>query len=129
MTVYVDNARHAYGRMVMCHMFSPDIGELHEMADRIGIARKWFQDPRTMPKVSWPHYDIAKVKRALAVTAGAVECDRYCMVAMAAVINRDADPLRLIWPLADPTKPFAPAAHVPTWLAAQGYPQHPLFSG
>lgn len=37
----------------------------------------------------------------LAVTAGAVECDRYCMVAMAAVITDAADPLRLIRPLAD----------------------------
>jgi hypothetical protein len=125
-TVYVDTARHAYGRMIMCHMFSPDLDELHAMADRIGVARRWFQNPRTMSKVSWPHYDIAKSKRALAVSFGAVECDRYCMVAMAGVINGDADPLRLIRPLADPNKSFAPAAHVPAWLAEQGFPQRDL---
>lgn len=121
MTVYVDNAAHPYGRMVMCHMFSPDIAELHAMADRIGVARRWFQDPAAMPKVSWPHYDIAKSKRALAVAAGAVECDKYCMVAMAAVIKGDEDPLRIIRALT--VGDFAPAAHVPAWLDAQGYPQ------
>jgi hypothetical protein len=122
MTVYVDTAQHAFGRMIMCHMFSPDLAELHAMADRIGVARRWFQDPTRMSKVSWPHYDIAKSKRALAVAAGAVECDRYCMVAMAAVITGATDPLRLIRPLADTSKAFAPAAHVPSWLAAQGFP-------
>jgi hypothetical protein len=123
MSVYVDNATHGYGRMIMCHMFSPNLDELHAMADRIGVARKWFQNPATMRKVSWPHYDIAKSRRALAVSFGAVECDKYCMVAMAAVIEGKVDPLRLIRPLADVSKGFAPAAHVPQWLADQGYPQ------
>lgn len=99
--VYVDEAKHAYGRMLMCHMFSPDLDALHAMADRIEVARKWFQDPRTMPKVSWPHYDIAKSKRALAVAAGAIECDRYQMVVMSKVVmNRvyglKSDPLAVL---------------------------------
>jgi hypothetical protein len=47
------------------------------MADRIGVARKWFQVP---PKASFWHYDIAKSKRALAVEAGAIECDRNAFV-------------------------------------------------
>ncbi len=42
------------------------------MADRIGVARRWFQAP---PKASFWHYDIAKSKRGLAVAAGAIECD------------------------------------------------------
>lgn len=116
MTVYVDDAQHAFGRMIMCHMFSPNLEQLHAMADRIGIARRWFQDPRTMPKVSWPHYDIAKGKRTLAVKFGAVECDRYQMVAMAGVIRGQDDPLRLV-------RALPAAAHVPAWLAGQGYPQ------
>jgi hypothetical protein len=29
--------------MVMCHMLADTSAELHEMADRIGIARKWFR--------------------------------------------------------------------------------------
>jgi hypothetical protein len=55
---------------------TPD--DLHAMADRIGIARRWFQEP---PKASFWHYDIAKTKRALAVAAGAIECDRNAFVA------------------------------------------------
>lgn len=64
MTVYVDDMKANFGRMIMCHMIATDEAELHAMADRIGIARKWFQGD---------HYDIALSKRALAVAAGAVE--------------------------------------------------------
>jgi hypothetical protein len=99
MTVYVDDAAHGFGRMIMCHMFSPDIEELHRMAAAIGVQRKWFQDPRTMQKVSWPHYDIAKSKRALALQLGAQAVDRYQMVAMACIVKhrygfRPQNPLR-----------------------------------
>lgn len=80
MSVYVDKAIYGYGRMVMCHMIADTPDELHAMADRIGVARKWFQDPLTM-NVSTPHYDICKSKRALAVEAGAIECDRNAFVA------------------------------------------------
>ena len=73
MSVYVDDMRADFGRMKMCHMIADTLEELHAMADRIGVARKWFQDPETMPKVSSPHYDIALSKRALAVQFGAVE--------------------------------------------------------
>lgn len=69
MTVYVDDMKAPYGRMIMCHMVTddPTFEELHRMADLIGVARKWFQGN---------HYDIAKSKRALAVQAGAVEITR-----------------------------------------------------
>lgn len=77
MSVYVDNAIYGYGRMVMCHMIGDLPDELHAMADLIGVARKWFQAP---PKASFWHYDIAKSKRALAVEAGAIECDRNALV-------------------------------------------------
>lgn len=79
MSVYVDAAKYRYGRMVMCHMIADTPEELHAMADRIGVARRWFQDPKTM-NVSFPHYDIAKSKRELAVEAGAIECDRTAFV-------------------------------------------------
>jgi hypothetical protein len=61
--------------MIMCHMVADTPNELHAMADRIGVARRWFQDPKTMG-VSTPHYDVCRSKRALAVAAGAIECDR-----------------------------------------------------
>jgi len=70
MAVYVDDMRAAYGRMVMCHMLADTDDELHAMAARIGVARRWWQSPE---KTSGSHYDIALSKRALAVAAGAVE--------------------------------------------------------
>ena len=63
-TVYVDESIWPFGRMMMCHMMSDAEDELHEMADRIGIQRRWYQGD---------HYDISKSKRKLAVGAGAVE--------------------------------------------------------
>lgn len=78
MSVYVDRARNGYGRMIMCHMIADSSDELHAMADRIGVARRWFQTP---PKASFWHYDIAQSKRALAVDAGAIDCDRNMFVA------------------------------------------------
>lgn len=73
MGVYVDDAVHGYGRMLMCHMIADTAEELHRMAERIGIARRHYQSPA---KVSFPHYDICKSKRAEALKAGAVEIDR-----------------------------------------------------
>jgi hypothetical protein len=70
MTVYVDDMRARYGRMVMCHMLADADDELHAMAARIGVARRWWQSPE---KTSGSHYDIALSKRALAVQSGAVE--------------------------------------------------------
>lgn len=64
MTVYVDDMRAQFGRLVMCHMIADTEGELHRMADAIGVARKWYQGD---------HYDISLSKRALALVAGAVE--------------------------------------------------------
>ena len=57
MTVYVDNARNGYGRMILCHMLADTLEELHEMADAIGMKRSWFQ-----PK-STPHYDVCLMRR------------------------------------------------------------------
>lgn len=71
MSVYVDSAFHRFWRMKMCHMIADTLEELHAMADRIGVDRRWFQ-----AKASFPHYDVCKSKRTLAVKAGAIECHR-----------------------------------------------------
>lgn len=122
MSVYVDIAIHTMRGRRMCHMFSPDVAELHAMAARIGLRRRWFQDPLTM-RVSWPHYDIDVASRTIALGFGAIACDRYQTLAMAAIIQGRPDKLQRIHALADPNKEFAPAAHVPAWLAEQGFPQ------
>ena len=63
--------------MTMCHMLADTVEELHEMADKIKVPRKWFQNAR------YPHYDICKSKRALAVKFGAKEIRRKEYVAIA----------------------------------------------
>ena len=63
-TVYVDNMRAGYGRMVMCHMLGDSEAEVHAMANCIGVARRWYQGD---------HYDICLAKRSLAIKSGAVE--------------------------------------------------------
>lgn len=75
MSVYVDNPIFRYGRMIMCHMLADTLGELHVMADKIGVARRNFQND-----ASTPHYDICKAKRAIAVKHGAIEADRRMVV-------------------------------------------------
>jgi hypothetical protein len=72
MAVYVDDMQAGYGRMVMCHMLADTDDELHTMADRIGVARRWHQKNGTPHS----HYDICKAKRALAVEFGAIEIGR-----------------------------------------------------
>lgn len=69
MTVYVDDMNADYRGMKMSHMLADTDEELHAMADRIGVQRKWWQSPTT---TSGSHYDIALSKKALAIKAGAV---------------------------------------------------------
>lgn len=74
MTVYVDDVRLPFGRMVMCHMWADTLPELLDMADAIGVARRWLQEP---PRASWVHFDIALSKKAIALRRGAVLTDRF----------------------------------------------------
>ena len=67
MSVYVDSMRANFGRMIMCHMVADTEAELFEMADKIGVARKWYQGD---------HFDICQSKRKLAVLFGAKELSR-----------------------------------------------------
>lgn len=93
MTVYVDDVRHRFGRMVMCHMWADTPDELHAMADRIGIQRRWFQTP---PKASWDHYDISLSRKAQAIAAGAVLTDRHGPVEHVARLDiASGDPARV----------------------------------
>lgn len=79
MAVYVDDMRASYGRMTMCHMVADTEAELLAMADRIGVARRWYQWPMSR----YPHFDVCLSKRALAVRAGAVELDTRAAVMIA----------------------------------------------
>lgn len=67
MTVYVDDMKAPFGsgrrKMIMSHMIATDEDELHSMAVKIGVARKWYQGD---------HYDVAQSKKAEAIAHGAV---------------------------------------------------------
>lgn len=86
MPVYVDDMEadfkpeHRPGRTyVMCHMIADTEAELHAMADKIGVARRWYQGD---------HYDITKSKRVLAVAAGAREITQRQLGCMAILRRR-----------------------------------------
>lgn len=76
MSVYVGPSIYPFGRMIMCHMVADSVDELHEMADQIGINRKWFQNKNKR----YPHYDISKSKRKIAIEFGAIEVDEYTIL-------------------------------------------------
>ena len=67
MSVYVDDMFAPYRRMLMSHMIADTEEELHAMADKIGVSRRWHQGD---------HYDVCKEKRELAIKHGAVALSR-----------------------------------------------------
>jgi predicted DNA-binding transcriptional regulator AlpA len=93
MTVYVDDVRHAFGRMILCHMWADSLPELLAMADLIGVQRRWLQQP---PRASWVHFDIALVKKSLAIAAGAVLTDRFGPVEHVARLNGNRQMLDMV---------------------------------
>jgi len=70
MAVYVDQGKIPYRGMLMSHMLSDSLAELHAMANQIGLRREWFQADGT------PHYDLCQAKRRLAIQLGAIEITR-----------------------------------------------------
>lgn len=74
MTVYVDDVRHRFRQMWMCHLWADSVNELHAFAAALDLNAEWFQRP---PKASWAHYDISLSKKAQARAMGAVLTDRY----------------------------------------------------
>lgn len=68
MSVYVDDMQAKVGSMILCHMIADTDDELHAMAARLGVARRWHQAPPQHRS----HYDISLSKRALALHYGAM---------------------------------------------------------
>ncbi len=68
MPVFVDDMYRypmgRFGRLKMSHMIADTEEELHQMADKIGVSRRWYQGD---------HYDVGMTKRAKAIRYGAVE--------------------------------------------------------
>jgi hypothetical protein len=88
MTVYVDDMyRYPMGEfrrgkrlMKMSHLIADTEAELHAMAVKIGVARRWYQGD---------HYDVALQARKLAVSLGAVEITLAQCSAMSMLRGRD----------------------------------------
>lgn len=98
MTVYVDDMRARFRDHIMCHMIADTEAELHEMAARIGIARRWYQGD---------HYDVTMDRRALAVEYGAREITwRQC--SLMTVLRRR-----------DPAAPLLTPEEGAAWLRAR----------
>lgn len=79
MPVYVDSLID-YGWKLgpSCHLTADTIEELHEMADKIGMKRSWFQ---TGKRDDLPHYDLVKSRRDKAIKLGAVVIEGWTKMA------------------------------------------------
>ena len=69
MTVYVDNANLAFGRMIMCHVIADSDTELLSAIEKINLDKKYHQYPNTWKS----HFDVCKSKKKLLIENGAVE--------------------------------------------------------
>lgn len=94
MTVYVDDVRHKFKRMIMCHMWADTETELHEMAEKIGLQRKWFQEP---PRASWKHYDVCLKSKARALELGAVLKDKFAALEYVYMSTNNEAGLKMIY--------------------------------
>lgn len=70
MAVFVGTIEYAFDRMKMFHLVADNLDQLHQMVDKIGISRRWFQNTKSD---GIPHYDICKSKKVLAIQHGAIE--------------------------------------------------------
>lgn len=91
MAVYVDDMYRypmgRYGRMKMSHMVADTLAELHDMADKIGVDRKWVQKAHLGK--GWVHYDVSMSARARAIEFGAVEITLKQMSVMTMTWKRE----------------------------------------
>lgn len=67
--IYVDDFNAPFRRMVMCHMIADTTEELLQMADKIGVQRKWIQDAGEYTE----HFDVCLSAKKKAIEAGAKE--------------------------------------------------------
>jgi hypothetical protein len=68
--VYVDKPLWEFQGQMYCHMVtdSDDLTELHRLALKIGLSKRYFKDP---PPGDHPHYDVSARLRKLAIRHGA----------------------------------------------------------
>ncbi len=74
--VYVDDMFAPFRGMLMCHMIADTHEELLAMADAIGLERRYLQHAGTHLE----HFDVAIIKRVLAIRHGAVAITQKALV-------------------------------------------------
>ena len=67
--IYIDDFNASFGRMKMCHMLADTQEELIEMAEKIGVNKKWIQDAGSYNE----HFDNCLSKKKKAIELGAKE--------------------------------------------------------
>lgn len=72
MSVFVDDAVHAWRGERWAHLMADTLVELHAMAQRLGIPRRAFQN-----KTSGAHYDVTAQLREQAIAYGAIAISRH----------------------------------------------------
>lgn len=97
MPVYVDKARHPYGRMLMSHMVADTTDELTAMAQAIGIDPKHRQHPDTYRE----HFDVCQQSRAKAIALGAHVIEQWQLGFILASKQARSNPNRVRYHRAD----------------------------
>lgn len=86
MTVFVDDMylypMGQFRGMKMSHMIATTEDELHAMADRIGLTRRWYQGD---------HYDVSISRRAVAIHYGATTVTMRQLGAMCMIRRMTGD--------------------------------------
>lgn len=72
MTVYVDDAVHAWRGQRWAHLMADTVAELHAMAAQLGLPRRALQN-----KPSGVHYDVTSELRERAIALGAQPISRH----------------------------------------------------
>ncbi len=77
---YVKKEARKFGKK-WCHMITDGkLKELHDMAERIGLRKAFFQSSKHGS--SSPHYDLIPSKRTLAIRYGAIEISERKLVSI-----------------------------------------------
>lgn len=69
--IYIEGDSSCLVDMARNRLFADNLDELHRLAKRIGLRRRWFQRKSAMP-----HYDLTRNKRREAIMAGALIVDK-----------------------------------------------------
>jgi len=60
----------------VAHLVADSLEELHATARRLGLKRRWFQDPPSLPAGRRPHYDLMAGRIPAADALGVPAVDR-----------------------------------------------------